>query len=407
MGQWKRIKLGDVIIDLIGGGTPSTKEENYWNGNIPWMTSAHITSKEIFTGQRKISETGLKESATKLIPKNSLLIASRVGIGKAAINRIDVAISQDLTGVILDNSRIQPEYVYWWLALNQNKLKSLAQGSTIKGILKEDFAKLELELPSLNIQKEISNILNLVDEAIQKADEAIEHTERLKQGLMQKLLTEGIGHTEFKETKIGRIPKEWEVMELHNSILEMKNGFASGKRDIAGVVQIRMNNVSTEGRINFDKYLKVPKITNYKQYILVEDDFIFNNTNSIDLVGKSSVFKSAPFECVFSNHFTRIRFNKEIILPQYVLYHFILLWKTKHFQSLAIRHVGQAAVNSNYLLKMLLPFPSIKEQRKIVDIIQNVENRVLFEKRRKNQFEQIKQGLMNDLLTGKKRVTLN
>ncbi|MBI4210232.1 MAG: restriction endonuclease subunit S [Candidatus Diapherotrites archaeon] len=163
---WQTTELGLLCSDMIGGGTPSTAHKDYWGGEIPWMTSAHINGRKIVAGQKYITKKGLEKSASNLVPKDNVLVATRVGIGKVAINKIDVAISQDLTGLILDKSKALPEFVYWQLAKDQQKIKSLAQGSTIKGVLRTDLAKLKILLPSLTEQQSISDILSSVDDAI-------------------------------------------------------------------------------------------------------------------------------------------------------------------------------------------------------------------------------------------------
>jgi len=404
--KWESSKLKDISLDFIGGGTPSTTNSKYWNGYIAWMTSAHITGREVVNGQRYITNEGLENSSTHIVPKNNILVASRVGIGKIAINRIDIAISQDLTGIIIDKGKAIPDYLYWMLIKHEKKLKSLAQGSTIKGILREDLGKIKLIIPPLSEQKKIAEVLSTVDEAIEKVGEAIEKTQRMKKGLMQELLAKGIGHKEFKETKIGRIPEEWEIVRLGEVIQEIKNGFASGKRDEHGIVQIRMNNVTTEGHLIFDSYLKVPAPESVKDWLLKKGDFLFNNTNSIDLVGKSTVFNKAPFPCTFSNHFTRIRFKQEFVLPELILYHFIVLWEKSYFKSVAIRHVGQSAVHSDYLLKLQLPLPPLPEQQKIAEILSSVDKRLELLGDYKEKLAKVKIGLMNALLTGEKRVKI-
>jgi type I restriction enzyme S subunit len=197
--DWKVTKLGEIALDFISGGTPSTKNAGYWDGNIPWMTSAHIEGKSVCNGMKYITEEGLNNSATKIIPKNSILVTSRVGIGKIAINLVDIAISQDLTGIVLNAKHVDVDFLYWLLSNYTVRLKTMAQGSTIKGLLRKELEKFEIPLPSFPEQRKIAEILSTVDEAIEKVDEAIEKTERLKNGLMQELLTKGIGHKEFKD----------------------------------------------------------------------------------------------------------------------------------------------------------------------------------------------------------------
>ena len=167
-----------------------------------------------------------------------------------------------------------------------------------------------------------------------------------------------------------------------------------------------MNNVTTGGKLIFDKYIKVPKPDNVDSWTLRKGDFLFNNTNSYDLVGKSTVFEDTVFPCTFSNHFTRIKFDKNKANPHFILYHFIILWQKGYFKSVAIRHVGQSAVHSRWLQRLTIPFPQKNEQNHIVEIIDSTENNIVKLDEKRQVFDKIKKGLMNDLLTGRKRVKL-
>jgi len=304
---------------------------------------------------------------------------------------------------------VDSDFLFYWLNSSHyyRFLQSFQQTSTgLRNLPKKEFKELKVSLPLLPEQRKIAEILGTVDEAIEKVGQAIEKTERLKKGLMLELLTKGIGHEEFKDTEIGRIPKEWEVVQLEQVIKDIRNGFASGKRDENGIVQIRMNNVTTAGKVIFDSYLKVPKPDNINEWLLDSGDFLFNNTNSYDLVGKSAVFKESPFPCTYSNHFTRIKFNTSRANPNFILYHFLVLWRKGYFKSVAIRHVGQSAVHNRYLLKLSIPLPSIVEQRTVEGIISGADQYLKTLIMKKLKFKKIKKGLMNDLLIGKRRVKI-
>jgi type I restriction enzyme S subunit len=186
---WEYVTIKEISHDLLGGGTPSTSQISYWNGKIAWMTSSHISGREVTFGQKHITEEGLKKSATKLIPKNNLLVATRVGIGKIAINKIDIAISQDLTGILVKSEKILSDYLYWFLLDEKNRLKVLAQGSTIKGILKADLAKLKIPLPPLPEQNKIAEILSTADQKLELMRERKSKLNRVKKGLMNDLLS--------------------------------------------------------------------------------------------------------------------------------------------------------------------------------------------------------------------------
>jgi len=206
----------------------------------------------------------------------------------------------------------------------------------------------------------------------------------------------------FKRTEIGRIPNEWEIVQLEKVIKDIKNGFASGKRDNDGIIQVRMNNVTTDGRLIFDTFLKVPTPENINDFLLKEGDFLFNNTNSIDLVGKSAIFKKTPFPCTFSNHFTRIRLTEDI-LPEWVLFHFITLWRKGFFKSVAIRHVGQSAVQTKFITNINITLPPLPEQQKTVEILTTVDEAIEKVSETIEKTQRLKKGLMHELLTGRRQ----
>jgi type I restriction enzyme S subunit len=153
------------------------------------MTSAHINGRLITKGQKYITKKGVENSATNIVPRNNLLVSTRVGIGKAAINKIDIAISQDLTGVIINEEKALSEFLYWVLIHSERKLKALAQGSTIKGILREELGRLHIPLPPIAEQERICEILSTADKKLELEMYEKTRLERVKRGLMDLLLT--------------------------------------------------------------------------------------------------------------------------------------------------------------------------------------------------------------------------
>jgi type I restriction enzyme S subunit len=214
--EWSVIPLKEIATKFISGGTPSTSNSAFWGGEIPWIRSARITDKYVYSGEKFITKLGLENSSAKIIPKDNVLVATRVSLGNVAINKIDIAINQDLTGIVVDRSKLSTEYLYWILLKLNHRIKLLSQGSTISGITREDLMTITIPYPPLKEQHGIASVLSKVDELIQKTDQIIEQTQRLKKGLMQQLLTKGIGHTKFKKTLMGEIPEEWNVVKLED-----------------------------------------------------------------------------------------------------------------------------------------------------------------------------------------------
>jgi type I restriction enzyme S subunit len=377
--KWEFVRIEEITLGLIGGGTPSTSQPDYWDGDIPWMTSANLTDRIILGGMRNITEKGLRNSATNIVPKGSLLISTRVGIGKVGIAGINIAISQDLTGLVLDNDKVDVEYLYWAFLNQSSHLGLLSQGSTIKGLTRDYLKNLRFFLPPLPEQKKIAEILSTVDQAIEKVDEAIEKAQRLKKGLMQELLTNGIGHKEFKDTEIGRIPKEWEVKKLINIGTLQRGHDLPNQERIKGKYPV----IGSNGVVGYHSVYKVkgPGViigrsgTLGKVYFSSDDYWPLNTSlYVIDFHGNSPIF---------------------------VYYFFQYIDMSQFFAG-----TGVPTLNRNLLHPIKFAIANLPEQQKIAEILSALDERIDLLRTRKEKLEMIKKGLMNDLLTGRKRLRL-
>ena len=186
--RWREVRLGDVCEKIVGGGTPSTENPDYWQGHIPWITSADIVSYKTIKYRKYITDQALDNSTTNLIPKNNIIVVTRVGLGKAVRNDSDVCISQDSQGLILKKI-IYPDFLINFLIEKIKIFKSTSQGSTIKGITKRQLADIKIPLPSLTEQKVIASLLEKAQEEIDILKQLAEQYRTQKRGLMQKLLT--------------------------------------------------------------------------------------------------------------------------------------------------------------------------------------------------------------------------
>ena len=168
-------------------------------------------------------------------------------------------------------------------------------------------------------------------------------------------------------TTNGNLPPGWRQVKLGDALASFQPGFACGKRDAAGVVQLRMNNIATDGRFNWSQVVRVPpNYTDMSKYWLQKCDVLFNNTNSAELVGKSAMFDAFSERLVYSNHFTCLRPNMEILDADYLAKWLLNQWNGGLFNRICNRWVGQAAVPREKLLALEIPLPSLDEQKRIV-----------------------------------------
>ena len=185
---WNTVKLKD-ICDFIGGGTPSKQVENFWCGNIPWISSSDLIESSIWEINitRHITAEAVAKSATHICPRNTVLVVSRVGVGKVAIAPFEVCTSQDFTNLV--SKKHDARFLAYCI---QNKMKIMAektQGTSIKGVTVENIAQMEIELPPQEEQTAIAEALSDIDNLISSLQKLIEKKKAIKQGTMQELLT--------------------------------------------------------------------------------------------------------------------------------------------------------------------------------------------------------------------------
>ncbi|WP_312820509.1 restriction endonuclease subunit S [Kaistella carnis] len=180
---WEEMTIGE-IADVIGGGTPSTKEDAFWNGKIPWITPYDLsnhTSKYISEGGRTITELGLKKSSAKLHPKNTILLTSRAPIGYLAIAKNEISTNQGFQSLICDEKLVDPNFIYYSLQVFMIKIKAIASGATFPEVSGKKVRRIKLPIPPLETQRKIASILSGYDDLIENNLKRIKILEEMAQ----------------------------------------------------------------------------------------------------------------------------------------------------------------------------------------------------------------------------------
>lgn len=184
--EWEEKTLGQVA-DIVGGGTPSTSEQDYWDGNIQWFTPAEIKStKYVSKSLRTITELGVKKSSAKVLPKGTILLTTRATLGEMAIAENEVTTNQGFQSLIV-KSNCNNEYIYYL----QDQIKAYcykkSSGSTFLEISKSNLEKFKLKLPCLQEQEKIVDFISKVDLLIEKQNKRLDELKMWKKGLLQKM----------------------------------------------------------------------------------------------------------------------------------------------------------------------------------------------------------------------------
>lgn len=165
------VPLGE-LVDIRGGGTPSRGVSKYWDGPVPWATVKDFKSTSLDQTLESITEDGIANSATNVIPAGSIIVPTRMAVGKVAINTVDLAINQDLKA-LLPHGEIETRFLLHFLLSKASFLKGRAQGATVKGIKLDLLRSLEFPKLSLKEQRRIAAILDKADAIRRKREQAL------------------------------------------------------------------------------------------------------------------------------------------------------------------------------------------------------------------------------------------
>jgi len=186
--DWEVKKLGEVAT-ISGGGTPSTFVSEYWNGDIEWFTPTEVGyDKYLYSSKRKITNTGLKNSSATILPINTILLTSRAGIGDLGILKIEASTNQGFQSIIC-KEMIDVEFIYYLMSTKKEELLKNASGSTFLEISPNKVKSLEIIVPDLTEQTRIATILSDMDEELEALEAQLSKAKKVKQGMMQELLT--------------------------------------------------------------------------------------------------------------------------------------------------------------------------------------------------------------------------
>ncbi len=409
--EWEVRRLGEAVLKIKAGGTPKTSiKEFYEGGNIPFVKIEDLTTngKYLRNVSLKITERGLENSSAWLVPENSLLLAMYGSLGEVSINKIRVATNQAILGIIPNSDKLDLEYLYYWLLYFKPKWSLYAKTTTQANLTKQIVENSYIPLPPLPEQKAIAQVLKDFDDLIEVIEEKIKTLQRIKKGLMEVYFTRGVfEHKEFKDTEIGRIPKEWEVKRLGEVVKKIQYGLSKKFSDSGMYPILRMDNQHVDNIYLSFRNLKFIDLNNeeLEKYKLNYGDILINRTNSIDLVGKVSLFNIKSNKIfVFASYLLRLSPIKNLIYPEYLAY--FLSWdkSQRKLRDLASRSVSQANINSQNLSKLKIPLPPLEEQKAIAERLKTIDDQIENLKSQKESLQKIKKKFMDLLLTGKVRV---
>jgi type I restriction enzyme S subunit len=408
--------LHDAVRSHIGGGTPSRQVPSYWGGGIPWASVKDFNenASTISATEETISQSGLNSSASNLIPAGTPLVCTRMAVGRAAMPLVPMSINQDVKA-LFPAEGVSPAYLLRLIHFIRPKADAQAVGSTVKGIRIQDYLDIPVPLAPNEVQPVIATILDTLDTTIRQTEAIIAKLQQVKQGLLHDLLTRGIDANGrlrppvevaphlYKESPLGRIPKEWEVKTINAAcehVVDCPHSTPNFLND--GMLAARTMHIKA-GEFLVAEASRVSEKEYHERIARLEPcagDIIFTREAP---VGEAFVIPKGMKICL-GQRVMLLRPRPDVLYPDFLV---AQIYSGSVMERIAALTAGTTNphLNVSEVKSFELPLPPYEEQSAIGGKIESLTHRLSEELVSLAKLNKSKSGLMDDLLTGRVRVT--
>ncbi|WP_395488515.1 restriction endonuclease subunit S [Pseudomonas aeruginosa] len=405
--DWHYSKLSEVCATSSGTTPARSQFDRYFrNGNINWVKTLDLNNGEILKTDEQVTKDALAETSLKLYPVKTVLIAMYGGfnqIGRTGLLRVPACVNQAITAIQCGN-QITPEYLLATLNFRVEHWKAVASSSRKDpNITSQDVRDFQIAYPSRDEQEQISESLSCIDSLIRSLDQLVAKKRDIQQATMQQLLT--------GQCRLPGFSREWTVKRLGDHLSFLRNGTNSRAElstegdvhylhygDIHGSQHLLLNPAKTSiPYLPRDKTKRLDRLEN--------GDLVFADASEdLDGVGKSvEVQLPEGMELVSGLHTIAVRFNKKVFADGFKAYlQFIPAFRS-HLRQLAAG-TKVYATNRAHIASAELKVPGIEEQAAIAGILTDMDTELAAIKARRDKACLLKQGMMQELLTGRIRL---
>ena len=398
--EWRERTLGQMG-DFTGGGTPSKSDQSFWEGYLPWVSSSDIDEESIYeiNVSKFITEEALKDSATKMVPPNSILLVSRVGVGKLAVSEKSICTSQDFTNFTPKNENLF--FLAYLLKSKKKNLLAFSQGMAIKGFTKDDISQLKILVPPDKQKKEqqkIASCFSSLDDLITAEKQKLDALKVHKKGLMQQLFpAEGktspkLRFREFQNNG------EWKE-KLLDELLEFKNGINASKEQYGkGIKFINVLDILQNEFITHEKIIGSVDVSEdiANNFSVNYGDILFQRSSETqEEAGTANVYLDKEHAATFGGFVIR---GKKIGEYDPVFLNKLLKTETiRHDISSKSGGSTRFNIGQEILSSIKIFLPSLNEQQKIADFFSSLDKLISGQTEKIILLRLHKKGLMQQL----------
>lgn len=382
--DWTELKVSDAFEAILGGGTPK-KNQNYWSGTIPWISSSDVPEDSIsrINISRFITEDAISNSATKQIPKGSVLVVSRVGVGKVAIAPVDLCTSQDFTNLI--GCKGDPYFYAYSLSALMKRKSSSVQGSAIKGIPAAEIKEYTINSTSLKEQLKISELLSLFDKKITIAETKFRTITTLKEIVAKQTF----GQFKYSASRSPLI----KLGDVCESIMVGIANSATHAYTETGIPMLRNMNIRRNWLDDTDIiHIKKTFEETYKHKRLKTHDIIVCRT------GYPGTACLVPKKYEGAQTFTTliVRINQTVANPSYIC-QYINSSFGKAYIDITTIGGGQKNSGASIIRNMPIILPDLNTQQKVAQLLELLDQKARNAKKRIVLLKSIKEGLLQQM----------
>jgi type I restriction enzyme S subunit len=384
--DWEQCKLGDVA-EIVGGGTPSTKKSEYWNGNINWFSPAEI-GNQIFVShsQKQITELGLMKSSAKILPAGTILFTSRAGIGNTAILTRNACTNQGFQSIVPYSNKLDSYFIYSESSKLKRYGETMGSGSTFTEVSGKQMKKMSLHIPTINEQAKIGNMLKILDQTITLHEEKKSQLERLKSALLQKMFADKSGYPAVRFRGFDERWEQYKAKELFESKSKKDHS------DLPVLSATQENGIVFRNDLDIDIKFDTHALSNYK--VVSPGDYIISLRSfqgGFELSEKLGIISPAYTVFAFNNQ-EKNRQNSTFWKYLFKRYDFIESLKRLTF---GIR--DGKAISFNQFSTLKLSFPNFDEQNKIATLLHELDKTIALHDQKLSLLKHVKQSLLQNI----------
>lgn len=412
--DWGRKEIRQLGT-VVGGGTPSRDVPSFWRGTIPWVTPGEVSGKAtklLHDTNEHISASGLAGSGANLLPVGSLMVTTRATLGARAINAVPMATNQGFKSIVFKLAADSGFYLHLFEKV-QPELVRRASGTTFLEISGAEFASIELPSPCPEEKRLITEVLDTLDTAIHETEAIIAKLKVVKQGLLHDLLTRGIDANGelrppqaeaphlYKESPLGWMPKEWDFVRL-DDVAQRGSGHTPGK-NVPSYWNGGIRWVSLADSHRLDNIFIAETDQEISALGIANSSAVLHAGGTVILSRDAGVGKSAVLACdmAVSQHFMAWKCGER--LNNLFLY-FYLQRQKPQFEAIAIGSTIKT-IGLPFFKSYQVAIPPRSEQGQVVSALMQGEADLAAHLADAAKLKELKAGIMDDLLTGRVRVT--